>query len=112
MRWEYICPFEKLPGLAVSGDLAWFMQLNEDENKAHVARRKILALYFKNGLANMQELYGMDTALLPYLIAWAGIDDLRHMGLNVLYRLLRGVPSLFDPGFKLAKEQRAKCSTS
>ena len=74
-------------------DLMSFFKLNQNDNKAEVARQKILQYHFSNGDNNIQDLVDMSLNVIPHAIAWVGRDDTAR---SLLYRLIHGMPSLFD----------------
>ena len=74
-------------------DLTSFFKLNQNDNKAEVARQKILQYHFSNGDNNIQDLVDMSLNVIPHAIAWVGRDDTAR---SLLYHLVHGMPSLFD----------------
>ena len=77
------------------GDIELLLILNWNSNKADVAREKILVFHFHNGSSNFQDFANMDTKALPRAIAWIGRDV---YGFELLYHVVRCMPSLFDCG--------------
>lgn len=63
-----------------------YLDLNEDENKAGVAREKIMLYHFQRGKSNIEELAEMDPALMPHAISWVARDD---SGIQLMYNLLK-----------------------
>ena len=82
-----------------------YLDLNYNEDKAEVARQKILQTHFPtedNDSSKMQEILDMDLEMIPAAITWMGRpihDDwcgTNVSGLSLLYNLLRRLPDLFD----------------
>ena len=69
------------------------MRLIQNDDKAEVARQKILKYHFHNREKNAEEFVGMELEVLPRAISWVGrkVD-----GLALLYNLLQSMPTLFD----------------
>jgi len=76
---------------------------NEDIDKVEVARRKIIQYYFDNGNKNIEEIVDMELSLLPHALEWSSRND---TGFSLLYRLLCGMPFLFDSEGKAAKRNK------
>ena len=70
-------------------DLISHLRLNQNDDKAEVARQKILKYHFHNGEKNVEEFVGMELKVLPREISWVGrnVD-----GLALLYNLLQSMP--------------------
>jgi len=85
-------------------DLLSYLELNENKDKAEVARQKILQTHFSNSdKSKMQEFLDMELEVMPAAIAWMGKptnDDWigkSMSGLSLMYNLMRSrVPDLFD----------------
>lgn len=77
----------------VPGDLRSYLELNKNENKAEVARRKILLYFFAEGESNVGRFESIGTKVLPFAMAWMGRD---HHGLSVLLQFAKATPSLFE----------------
>ncbi|KAL9180732.1 hypothetical protein ACHAXT_011185 [Thalassiosira profunda] len=77
------------------------LEMNEDTDKAKVARRKILEFYFRNGDENLQELVTMEMNLMPQVLECVGRD-----GIKVSYQLVRSMPSLFSTNALGGKRKR------
>lgn len=73
--------------------LVELLELNEGRCKIEVSRRKVIQYYFLEGSANLNDFIGMELAMLPRAMAWSGRNNVGH---SLLYKVLRGVPSLFD----------------
>ena len=82
-------------------DLTSNLQLNGNEDKAEVARQKILQTHFST-LDNLQEFLDMELDLMPTAIEWIGRDlaigweGTQVSGLSTMFNLMRRVPDLFD----------------
>lgn len=74
-------------------DLVSHLRLNRNEDKAEVARQKILRYHFANGVSNVEDFVGMQIKVLPRAISWIGRDV---DGLSLLYNLLQSMPTLLD----------------
>ena len=89
------------------------LKLNEGNNKEVVARQKIIQYYFLEGNgSNLNEIMKMDVEMIPHVIGigcFGKYDILSRevgffeapkfivVGLELIYRLTRGMPSsLFD----------------
>ena len=90
------------PEGAVPPDLLAYLELNRNENKAEVARQKIINYHFSNGI---EELLDMDLALLPHALAWAG-RDLDEVSL--LFQVVRSSAYLFDTDGKMTNISGSK----
>jgi len=96
------------------------LRLNEGKDKGEVARQKIIQYYFLEGNGcNLHELMKMDMEMMPHVFGCFGRYDVVSregarrrqtakrvvVGLELIYRLVRGMPALFDP---LAKARLCK----
>ena len=86
-------------------DLVSYLELNENKDKAEVARQKILQTHFTTedlDSSKMQVLLDMALEVMPIAIEWIGKpthDDWkgeRVSGLSAMYNLTRRLPDLFD----------------
>jgi len=84
-------------------DLVSYLELNENKDKAEVARQKILQTHFTTeDSPKMQVLLDMALEVMPIAIEWIGKpthDDWkgeRVSGLSAMYNLTRRLPDLFD----------------
>jgi len=85
-------------------DLVPYLELNENKNKAEVARQKILQTHFSDDddtSSNIQELLDMELEVIPTAIAWIGRPvscwkGRSVSGLSTMYNLMRRLPDLFD----------------
>ena len=87
------------------GDKLWpHLELNENKDKAEVARQKILQTHFSSSDASkLQELLDMELEMLPSAISWIGRSlpigywkGAQVSGLSTMYNLMRRLPDLFD----------------
>ena len=92
-----------------------YLDLNENKDKAEVARQKILQTHFSSSITSkLQEFLDMELQVLPAAIAWIG----RHppmgwgstnvSGLSLMYNLTRRLPDLFDSNTAQKKSSAAK----
>ena len=83
-----------------------YLGVNENKDKAEVARQKILQTHFSTdedgGNSKIQMLLDMELEMMPTTIAWIG-RPVHHdwkgtnvSGLSIMFNLLRMVPDLFD----------------
>jgi len=88
-------------------DLVSYLELNENKDKAEVARQKILQTHFStedNESSNMQEFLDMELEVMPTAIAWIGRTTqtgwsgtcASGSSLSLTYNLMRRVPDLLD----------------
>jgi len=71
-----------------------YLQLNKSDNKAQVARHKIILYYFLNGgNVNVEKFIEMDVVLLPSAMSWMGRDA---VGLPLLYHFVHSMPCLLN----------------
>ena len=93
------------------------IDLNQNQDKAEVARQKILQTHSSDA-SNIQELLDMELEVMPSAIAWIGRptpigwSGKSMSGLSLLYNLTKRVPDLFDasPQKKVAKRKCDVCS--
>jgi len=90
-----------------SNELTSYLKLNENKDKADVARQKILQTHFstEDGDSKIQEMLDMELEMLPAFIAWMGRSNSdtnwkgeNVSGLSTMFNLMRKVPDLFDSG--------------
>ena len=80
------------------------MKLNKGTDKADVIRQKIFRYYLsKEG--NLHEVLNMDMGVLPHLLDAIGKDATQF---NLIYRIVQGMPSLFNAKFKVAGGKRKR----
>lgn len=69
------------------------LELNKDEDKSSVARKKIMKHHFPGGGAGIQAFATIPETAMPNAIEWIGRDNL---GYSLMYDLARGLPTLFN----------------
>ena len=74
--------------------VASLLRLNSERDKTVVARHKILTHHFHSDSTSIQVFVGMSASTLPHAMEWIGRDNL---GFSLMYRVVRGIPSLFEP---------------
>jgi len=78
-----------------------YLELNDNKDKAEVARQKILQTHFSSE-DDLQEFLGMELEMMPAAIAWIGRPlpigwiGKNVSGLSTMYNLTRMAPDLFD----------------
>ena len=78
-----------------------YLELNDNKDKAEVARQKILQTHFSSE-DDLQEFLGMELEIMPSAIAWIGKPlpigwiGKNVSGLSTMYNLSRKLPDLFD----------------
>ncbi len=85
---ESIGPESELPF-----DIASYLEMNQNENKAEVARQKLLHYHFLDGDVKLDYFLGLELNVIPHAIAWIVRDD---TGLPLLHQLAKSMPSVFD----------------
>jgi len=89
--------------------VASYMYLNENKDKAEVARQKILQTHFSteyDAISHIQEFLDMELEIMPTAIAWIGKptpmgwSGKSVSGLSTMYNLMRRLPDLFDSSCK------------
>jgi len=96
-----------------------YLDLNENKDKAEVARQKILQTHFSGSedddTSKMQELLDMDLEMMPTAIAWIGRPKptghwggTSVSGLTLMYNLMRRLPDLFDSNAAIKKSSATK----
>lgn len=103
-------------------------RLNDGANKAEVARQKIIRYYFLEGNgSNLHEIMGMDLEVLPLVLECFCKQEMEvpkdtwgskrsngkytikvDSGFELLYRVARGMPSLFDTEGKVVGGKRKR----
>ena len=76
----------------IPDDLSSLLNLNRSQDKAAVARQKVLEQHFSSSSATIEVFVGMSAPSLPHAIEWIGRDNL---GSSLMYQVARGIPSLF-----------------
>jgi len=94
-----------------------YLELNENEDKAEVARQKILQSHFSTDddmATNIQEFLDMELKMIPTAISWIGRPT-RHdwkgmnvSGLSTMYNLTRRLPDLSDSSSQKKKSSAGK----
>jgi hypothetical protein len=98
---DFCCP-RKHPDV-----LAPLLEMNNNENKAEVARRKILVHHFADIDASAHDVFGpMPTALLPTALSWIGRD---HREYSMMFRYLKTTPWMFGTLTKPDGRDCAQC---
>ena len=73
-------------------ELRSLLEMNEDEDKALVVRKKLLT-YFFSDVDNIGPVFGrMATTILPNAMEWIGRD---RLGYSAMFEFCRSVPALF-----------------
>jgi len=86
-------------------DLLSFLELNENKDKAEVARQKILQTHFSisDDTSKLQGLLDTELEMMPTAISWIGRPltmgwrGTNVSGLSLMFNLLRKMPDLFNP---------------
>ena len=78
---------------SVQEEIHRLMILNECEDKAKVARRKIVKYHFSRGNTGIHSLACMHEIVLPHSIEWIGRDE---DGYSSMFNFVRCFPALFD----------------
>jgi hypothetical protein len=78
---------------SVQEEIRRLLILNYDEDKAKVARRKIVKYHFSRGNTGIHALSCMHEIVLPHAIAWIGRDE---DGYSSMFNFVRCFPALFD----------------
>lgn len=80
-------------------DVKLLLKMNENHDKAEVARQKILKYHFSGGNTNMNEFSRLPESLMPHALAWIGrrvyswIGSKTH-GYSVMYNVIQSSPTL------------------
>jgi Ran GTPase-activating protein (RanGAP) involved in mRNA processing and transport len=82
-------------------DLSMLLRLNKNLDKASVRRQKILIHHFHETVRGtvvkgIPKINGMSRSTLPSALEWMGRDAL---GFSVMYKVVRGIPTLFETKF-------------
>ena len=98
-------------------DLISYLELNNNKDKAEVARQKILQTHFSteyDAASNIQEFLDMDLEMMPSVITWIGRplpigwEGVQVSGLSLLYNLMMRFPDLFDSSSQKKKSFTGK----
>ena len=87
---EYDSDDEPIDDIEMPGDIYLLLEMNKDDDKKQVARRKVIEHHFSDDY-DVNALIGVDHKLLPRKISWFGRDEL---GLSVVYSIIRTLPDL------------------
>ena len=68
--------------------LARLLEINRNENKSAVARKKIIAYHFSSDEVDIQVFTGIALPVLPRAVEWIGQDA---TGFNLMYHVTRGI---------------------
>ena len=77
-----------VPTLMIPTKLARLLEINRNENKSAVARKKIIAYHFSSDEVDIQVFTGIALPVLPRAVEWIGQDA---TGFNLLYHVTRGI---------------------
>lgn len=78
---------------AVPEDVSLLLHINKSEEKALVARRKIIDHHFTDARASIHRFTSMELNVLPHAMEWIGEDD---SGLPLMLHLIHEKVSLFE----------------
>ena len=74
--------------------LSAYLQMNQEQNKFHVARQKIIQTHFTGDMdIDMQHFVDLELGVLPHAISWAG-----GAGLSFFYSFVRNNPLFYETG--------------
>jgi hypothetical protein len=82
-------------------DLSILLRLNKNLDKSSVRRQKILIHHFHESVRGIvvkgiPKINGMSRSTLPSALEWMGRDAL---GFSLIYKVVRGIPTLFESKF-------------
>jgi len=86
-----------------------YLTMNQNENKASVARQKILMHHFTGHDEDINVFTQMPETILPHAISWIGRDSL---GYSLMLNFVQGSPTLFhipNVGHQHAGVKRKLC---
>ena len=86
-------------------DVSSLLRLNKNRDKSAVARQMILTHHFRLDSTNIQVFVGMFPSVLPCAIEWICRD---RIGLSLMYRVVRRIPSLERKGSETHHAARDK----
>ena len=109
-------------GCCSNSNLSPLLKLNRGVNKAEVARQKIIKYHFLDGKeCNLHELINAELVVLPRVFECIGKREMEThpdsngtqkikitAGFELLYRITKGMPSLFDPDCKVVGGKRKR----
>jgi len=76
----------------IPDDLSSLLNMNRNQDKAAVARQKVLEQHFSSSSATIEVFVGMSASALPRAIEWIGRDNL---GSSLMHHVAREIPLLF-----------------
>ena len=81
-------------GEDILDEIASSLEMNHNEDKAEVARQKILTYHFsEEGKKTIHVFAHMPVTTIPVAIAWIGRDRIEF---TLMYDVVRAVPALFE----------------
>jgi len=80
------------------------IKLNEGENKNEVIRQKVFRYYYSES-NNLHEVTNMGEEILPYLLGAIAKDSSE---IQLMYRVVKIMPSLFDTDKTLSRKRKRK----
>ncbi len=86
-------------------ELTSVLQINSENSKSQIARLKIIKTHFSGSDINTLPFTDMELEFLPSAIAWMGRDCSHNTISDVLFALLRNMPSLCDMKSKNKKRK-------
>jgi hypothetical protein len=87
-------------------EIRLLLDLNKDQDKAAVARRKILQVHF-SGASKVQNLHGLnlDPKVVPNLLSWMGKQNSE---LSLMYEYIQSVPNVIEEAAAVASGCRER----
>jgi hypothetical protein len=81
-------------GEEILDEIASSLEMNHNEDKAEVARQKILKHHFSGGSStNVHVFTRMPDAVMPFAVGWIGRNNL---GYSLMFNVVRDLPHLSD----------------
>lgn len=81
-------------GEDILDEIASSLEMNHNEDKAEVARQKILKHHFSGwSSTNVHVFTRMPEAVMPFAVGWIGRNNL---GYSLMFNVVRDLPHLFD----------------
>ena len=80
-------------------EIEMFLSMNQNQNKAEVARLKIMKHHFPRGEINAPVFASMVESAMPHAIEWivrSNDHTLSNLELTVMYNFVQNFPELFD----------------
>jgi hypothetical protein len=90
----------------IQDDCEYYLQMNVNDDRAEVARRKIIEEHFGEAKmdANVQMFARLPVSMLPTAVGWIGRD---RLGYSLMFRFVQSTPALVaylpEPGVKRRK---------